>query len=127
MPYVTINVEQTARDRWVGEFEAGGIVARREKVIATSFVEAMAKVVDAYQRLVELDASLAQRRAAMAAVLGVAEPVAEEPAPVPKFGAARNPAEWPDEWAASDAEPAPAIVDAPLLPPKRRGRPPRVR
>lgn len=51
MPLTRIEIEQTAGDRWVAEIEVGGLVARRETVLATSFGGVMDAVGLAYWRL----------------------------------------------------------------------------
>jgi hypothetical protein len=51
MPLCVVNIQQTARDRWVAEYEGGGVVARRKLVNATSFDDIMLKVIEAHALL----------------------------------------------------------------------------
>ncbi len=59
MPLIVVDIQQTdarpGRERWVAEFEAGGVVATRAGLMATSFDEIMAKVQQAHRELVLRD------------------------------------------------------------------------
>ena len=52
MPLITVDIQQTGPGRWVAEFEAGGVVARRRLLNAASFDEIILKVIEAHAALV---------------------------------------------------------------------------
>lgn len=59
MPLVVVDIQQTARDRWIAEFEASGVVARRKLLNAGSFDEIILKVIEAHALLVPPEKPLA--------------------------------------------------------------------
>ena len=51
MPQARIEFEWIADGRWVGEVEVGGLMAKRQRISAVSFDEAISKVMETYRTL----------------------------------------------------------------------------